>query len=756
MKKRVSVGFSILLVLVLLSGCQSSSLAVPELIVGRESSEKTSVVEYRNIYDVKVEDAWVNGVRECVTAKTDGIVTELHKIVGDKVKKGDVILTTVSEELNTQYESLREELNETRQNHATQIRIYQLERKKKTAELSYLRSEAGGNASGEADAEEQSRLMKLCQAEITEIDHNIAYENRVYQAKNKVKQERLAALDKQRKQNVLTAPCNGIIAQFLNSTTVGSSLAAKQAVVMIYNTDCKVLNYHSDIFGLAEENSSKVEAQDILFHRLDKEYKLEEYAYTERQKRAAGTMDISLPVCFTYDGIEDLKIGDMGKIVYKINVKDHALAIPNDAVRSEGQKKFVYVVRGDKKEKTYVEIGIRSSQYTEVVSGLSEGDEVSYTSYEGMTSNEILDVNRFEETENSYVPEVAEGKVERGDINYTRVWDLEEEREYGVNYLFEPYTTYQVVDAYDSGVFEKLLVSDGDQVKKGQTIAYVRHDVKKSELVSLQNEIAASQRQLSKERLQYDKQVKEYKKELIKAEAAYERSRINYDLEILKAQYLLTVQSLNQSIKSSQKELALLQEKSTGVIKAPASGKVRAAGSFIKGQSISSSDCLCEIIGTDCYLLAVNCWGDIHVNQKVTMMMEDGSKVSGTVVFEGNDVYRGGSQDLLARNEVQTCMGDIYVKADKKIDYKLNVTKLECSCVQLKDVLFLPEGALEVGNSQYSVDEYNDYFVNKKIGEQDYTRTNMIGAWCRGERTWVIEGLSEGDVVGYLQYPDVY
>ena len=372
-----------------------------------------------------------------------------------------------------------------------------------------------------------------------------------------------------------------------------------------------------------------------------------------------------------------------------------------------------------------------------------------------MTSNEILDLNRFEETENSYIPKVAEGKVERGDIDYTCIYDLEEEREYGVNYVFEPYTTYLAVDTYDSGVFEKLLVSDGDKVKKGQTIAYVRHDVKKSELVSLQNEIAASQRQLSKERLQYDKQVKEYKKELIKAETAYERSRINYDLEILKAQYLLTVQSLNQSIKSSRKELAVLQEKSTGVVKAPASGTVRATGSFIKGQSISSSDCFCEIIGTDCYLLKVIAWGDMHVNQKVVVTMEDGSKVSGTVVFNGVDVYRGGSQDLLMRSEVQTSQGYVYVKADKKIDYKLNAMELECSCVQLKDVLFLPEGALEVGNSQYSVDYYYDYFVNKKIGEQDYTRTNIIGAWCRGERKWVIEGLSEGDVVGYLQYPDV-
>lgn len=753
MKKRISVGLSMLLVL-LLSGCQSSTLAVPELIAGRESSEKTSVVEYRDIYDVGVENAWVNGARECATAQTDGVVTELNKIVGDKVKKGDVILTTVSEELNTQYESMREEMSEAKQNHDMQIRIYQLERKKRTTELSHLQSEAGKDASGEADAKEQSRLMKLCRAEITEIDHNISYENRMYQTKNKVQQEQLSNLEKQRKQNVLKSPCNGIIAQFLNSVTIGSSIAAKQAVVMVYNTDCKVINCGNDEFG-REEDKARKGAEDIIFHRLDKEYKVKEYVYTEDQKRAGVSMETSQPTCFIFDGIEDLEIGDMGKLVYKTNVKDHVLSLPNAAIKSEGTKRFVYVTRGNQKEKTYVEIGIKSSQYTEIVSGLSEGDEVSYTAYEGMTANEILDLNRFEETETAFIPKVSEAKVERGEINYSSTIDLEEEYDYGDRYVFEPYHKYQVVDEYDSGVFEKLLVSDGDKVKKGQVIAYVRHDVKKSELVSLQNEIAGSQRQLTQERIQYDKQVKEYKKQLITADTAYERSQINYDLELLKIQYQLTIQSLNQGIKGCQKELAQLQEKSAGVVKAPASGTVTASSVFNKGQSISQADCFCEIIGTDCYMLRVLSWGDLHVNQKVTVTMEDGSKIPGTVVFDAGDVYRGGSESLMSHDEVTQDNYKAFIKADKKPDYKLNVMKVEISCPQLENVLFLPTGALQGMYTGFDESDYWGYCVNKKVGEQDYIKTIITGAGCWGDRDWVIEGLSEGDTVGYLDYSDV-
>ena len=133
MKRKVSIGLSMLLIVLLSGGCQSSSLTVPELISERESSKKTCVAEYHDIYDVKVEDAWVNGVRECVIAKTDGVVKELHKIVGDRVKKGDVLLTTASEELETRYESLQEEISEIDQNHASQLKVYQLERQKRTA-----------------------------------------------------------------------------------------------------------------------------------------------------------------------------------------------------------------------------------------------------------------------------------------------------------------------------------------------------------------------------------------------------------------------------------------------------------------------------------------------------------------------------------------------------------------------------------------------------------------------------------------------
>lgn len=744
MKRKVSVGLSMLLIVLLSGGCQSSSLTVPELISERESSKKTCVAEYHDIYDVKVEDAWVNGVRECVIAKTDGVVKELHKIVGDRVKKGDVLLTTASEELETRYESLQEEISEIDQNHASQLKVYQLERQKRTAQLSYLKSEAGRDASGEADAKEQSRLIKLCQAEITEIDHNIAYENRMHEAKVKVQREQLLELKKQLEQNVLKSPCDGIVGEFLRGITVGSSITAKQPAVVIYNTDCKVLNYDSDVQYAMDDESSKIVAEDIVFYYQDKKYNLEEYTYNERQKRAGVSMETSLQTCYIFDGIKSMEIGDMGKIVYKINVKEHALVVPNDAVKSEGQQKFVYV----KGEKVYVETGVISSRYTEIVTGLSEGDEVSYISYEGMTANETLDVKQYEGTGEGPLPKVTEAKVERGDIAYAPNMDLSEDDD-----GFEPYFEYQVVDTYESGVFEKLLVSTGDKVKKGQAVAYVRHDVKKSELVSLQNEIAENRRQLQRERLSYDKQVKEYKKQLIKADNSYERSQVNYDLEILKTQYLLTVQTLNQGIRGCQKELSDLQEKSSGIVKAPASGTVVDTSVFTKGQSISPADFLCKIAGDDYYLCRVHVWGQLHVNQRVTLtMMKDDSKVSGTVIYDGSDVYRGGTNDLLLREEVQKNECCAYIKTDQKLDYKLLVKGATCNIIQLKNVLSLPDDAVEFRTSLY--DGYHNCFVNKKIGEDDYIKTNVItgGGY---NASWIIEGMSEGDTVGYLEWPDV-
>jgi len=57
-------------------------------------------------------------------------------------------------------------------------------------------------------------------------------------------------------------------------------------------------------------------------------------------------------------------------------IKPDVLAIPNRAIKREGNGRLVYVKNGDLIEKRTIETGIRDSKFTEVISGMKPGERV--------------------------------------------------------------------------------------------------------------------------------------------------------------------------------------------------------------------------------------------------------------------------------------------------------------------------------------------------------------------------------------------
>ena len=56
--------------------------------------------------------------------------------------------------------------------------------------------------------------------------------------------------------------------------------------------------------------------------------------------------------------------------------KEGVLVLPNRAVRRDGEDLFVDVVTAEGTEERKVTTGIRNERFTEILSGLSEGEEV--------------------------------------------------------------------------------------------------------------------------------------------------------------------------------------------------------------------------------------------------------------------------------------------------------------------------------------------------------------------------------------------
>lgn len=70
------------------------------------------------------------------------------------------------------------------------------------------------------------------------------------------------------------------------------------------------------------------------------------------------------------------KLNSLVKVSITVRAVEHALILPNSAVREYEGKHFVQVLENGRKRQIDVEIGIRTSTETQIVKGLTEGQEV--------------------------------------------------------------------------------------------------------------------------------------------------------------------------------------------------------------------------------------------------------------------------------------------------------------------------------------------------------------------------------------------
>lgn len=60
-----------------------------------------------------------------------------------------------------------------------------------------------------------------------------------------------------------------------------------------------------------------------------------------------------------------------------MDTREHVLRVPKDAVHNADGKDYVYMEDADgMRQIVYVEAGLRGDEYTEILSGLQEGEKV--------------------------------------------------------------------------------------------------------------------------------------------------------------------------------------------------------------------------------------------------------------------------------------------------------------------------------------------------------------------------------------------
>lgn len=112
-----------------------------------------------------------------------------------------------------------------------------------------------------------------------------------------------------------------------------------------------------------------------------KTYKGEVSFVSDIGEYSGGTSDFEVQVIFDNDG--DLKLGMNGKAKVIIAEAKNVIGVPADAVTSDGDSGYVTVKKDNgEEEDVEVETGISNRNFTEIKSGLKEGDTVVITTFE--------------------------------------------------------------------------------------------------------------------------------------------------------------------------------------------------------------------------------------------------------------------------------------------------------------------------------------------------------------------------------------
>jgi RND family efflux transporter MFP subunit len=296
-----------------------------------------------------------------VGTRATGVLTRLKYQVGDYVKKGELIATIDDRELLANKRNLEAQIEEQKRDLEVKEAQYNynktdFEREERLLEKEFTTKDSVDKAKKELDvAAAQVALGK---------------------AKVKEAVEKLKALEVSLSYTKIYAPISGYVSQVTTQEgeTVVAGLSAVNLITVIDATKLEMWIY--------------VDETDI--GRVKPGMKVEYWVDAYRDKRFSGTINLIYPQPEIKENIvyylAILKIDPNDTTFLKpemtthvriiIDEKADVIIVPNSAIRFEDGKNVVYVKLKDKVERKAVTTGIRDDKFTEIVSGLGEGEIV--------------------------------------------------------------------------------------------------------------------------------------------------------------------------------------------------------------------------------------------------------------------------------------------------------------------------------------------------------------------------------------------
>lgn len=376
-----------------ISGCCEAPAPVTEKeIVLLEPVNDTSAWEEaacRTLYNAKVYAATVFPATEEYSFGQDVVLDRFTVYPGESVRKGSVLAYADTGALEESIRKKEEQILEMEETFAEYLEeskeaIYEQEK-----EVEYLRTILENLESEEP--EEYLPVNKLKNPEYQkwkeqylrfEGDYRILAHNadiaktqmdqrvQLYELEHTFVLKQLERMKSELNLGTLKSSMKGSVAGFRLGEK-GSYVSGKDPVIAIGDMEHKLLKcqyINKTTAANAEDIYALVDGRryEIIYQPMDSE---------EYSRRSAlgetiySTFELAEPA-------EEISVGDFAVITVINDIRENVLSVPVSALHKDSAGSFVYVKEGDESTAVTVETGMSDGAYTEILSGIKEGDRV--------------------------------------------------------------------------------------------------------------------------------------------------------------------------------------------------------------------------------------------------------------------------------------------------------------------------------------------------------------------------------------------
>ena len=731
-----------------LAACGKKYADAPELMEPVSGTESYREVSYGDVGSMEILYGSIVPKEYPVFWTTQVEVADILVNVGDYVQEGQIVATADLDAAKNMQADLQED-------RTLLVSKYELESKKHELAIQKLQLKQGGQ-SQLGDTAGASQTEK----EIATEQENANYDTLLYKHQLANYDEQIQAQQEVIDDGTLKATASGYIT-YVKQFPYENQVTSAQNVVVIAD--------YEDTYISVQNKTIK----DEILKKYDKYYTmqdgrkiaLQEYPYSAQERLAAENQMKYPELRMQYEDMT--KRGAVGTVIpiYLVrNRVEDVLFVGKDSIYEDDKGTFVYVKNGEQREQRYIETGVDDNTNVEVLSGLSEGEKVYYT------------------TDAAWPDEYDEYVVEKAS-DFDAMY-------YTNRSVVEDSTRRYYKSSYEGTVQEVCVSGGSTSVEQGDVIIKIRTDEGSAKLAEMRSNMESMKENREKSVQAHEDRIRSLQIEkqgnpiatgsdaqmATGTDAEQEKNpnmqaMLDLDIQMENIDFQIQTLDYEYQVKKAQQDYDEVSKNNNG------SGEISIcaenAGTIYtvyveNGSKVKTGDRLfaIDIPVQEKLAIYINDKNTVPLGTAVQILDEDEKQLYGTICGS-----TGTAEGALEGYYITTKDNKVYITQSIAYDSQMYYVKLEGNAdiadiqdvqmlsyptVSLQDVYTIPYDMIytekpkrEKGVERYYVWKIVDGNLEKQYVEmKSFSATQDTSKYKKGSTTAVIfNGLSEGDVL---------